>query len=143
MPNGSTLGDRLQSVRKRRGLTQAELAAEASVSVSLIRQLEQGTAQDTRLETARRLAVALRIRTTALVSEPDAAEPVAGDVEQWTSVRRALEGRPLSNAPAEAPTLDGARAALAEVLLLMTANQFSQVRGILPFLLRDADLAGR
>jgi transcriptional regulator with XRE-family HTH domain len=39
----ATLGQRLQSVRKRRGLTQAELAAETGLSVSLIRKLEQGT----------------------------------------------------------------------------------------------------
>ncbi|WP_280400087.1 helix-turn-helix domain-containing protein [Nocardia carnea] len=36
------LGERLQNIRKRRGLTQRELAEAAGVSLSLIRKLEQG-----------------------------------------------------------------------------------------------------
>lgn len=53
------LGQRLQSVRKRRGLTQRELAVNSAVSVSLIRKIEQRERDDTRIETLRRLAVAL------------------------------------------------------------------------------------
>ena len=37
-----SLGERLQSIRKRRGLSQRELAGRSGVSVSLIRQIEQG-----------------------------------------------------------------------------------------------------
>ncbi len=139
MPNANALGDRLQSVRKRRGLTQAELAREAGVSVSLIRQLEQGVTEDTRLETARKLAVALRVPTTTLVSRPDAAEPTSGDVDQWNAVRRALEGRPSGESPAEAPTLEGVRTGLDEVMPLLAASHYSQLRVALPALLRDAD----
>lgn len=139
MPNASTFGDRLASVRKRRGLTQTELAREAHVSVSLIRQLEQGVVPDTRLETARKLAIALRVPTTTLVSRPDATEPTSQDVEQWATVRRALEGRPVAEPPAETPTLEGVRAGLDEVMPLLAANHYSQLRVMLPTLLRDAD----
>lgn len=139
----SGLADRLQSVRKRRGLTQAELAGEAGVSVSLIRQLEQGTARGTRLETAHRLAIVLRVPTSTLLSGPDAAEPEPGDVEEWTAVRRALEGRAagesLDGTAGEPATLQGVRAGLDEVIPLMVASRYAQVRRILPALLRDAD----
>ncbi|WP_425274433.1 helix-turn-helix domain-containing protein [Streptomyces zinciresistens] len=36
------MGERLQEVRKRRGLTQRQLASESGVSLSLIRKPEQG-----------------------------------------------------------------------------------------------------
>jgi transcriptional regulator with XRE-family HTH domain len=140
MPDASTVGDRLQSVRKRRGLSQAELAAEAGVSVSLIRQLEQGSARRTRLETAHRLAIALRVPTSALVSDPDAAPPASDDVDQWTAVRRALEGRAAGEPAGEPPTAEGVRAGLAEVWSMLAAHQYSQIRPILPSLLRDADV---
>ncbi|WP_433682232.1 helix-turn-helix domain-containing protein [Nocardia sp. CA-119907] len=54
------LGERLQSVRKRRGLTQRELAQASNVSVSLVRKIEQGERDDTRIETLRRMAAAMR-----------------------------------------------------------------------------------
>lgn len=115
------------------------MAREADVSVSLIRQLEQGVKQDTRLETARKLAVALRVPTTALVARPDAAEAASEDVGEWTAVRRALEGRPQGEQPSEAPTLDGVRTGLDEVMPLLAANHYSRLRVALPALLRDAD----
>ncbi|WP_280300637.1 helix-turn-helix domain-containing protein [Nocardia abscessus] len=40
------LGERLQTVRKRRGLTQRELAESSRVSLSLIRKIEQGERDD-------------------------------------------------------------------------------------------------
>ena len=52
MQAGSTLGGRLASARKRRGLSQRELAQASGLSVSLIRKIEQGEREDTRLETA-------------------------------------------------------------------------------------------
>ena len=43
-----------------------ELARQAGVSVSLIRHIEQGVTEDTRLETARKLAIALRVPATRI-----------------------------------------------------------------------------
>jgi transcriptional regulator with XRE-family HTH domain len=138
MPDDTTIGQRLQSVRKRRGLTQAELAERSGVSVSLIRQIEQGQRDDTRLETARKLAAALRVSTTALIPGPDAAAPARDDIDQWEPVRHALEGRPAAQPP-EPPTLPGLTAALAAVVPLVLGSQFAAVRPVLPALLRDAD----
>ncbi len=138
MQQADTLGDRLRNVRKRRGLSQRELADLSGVSVSLIRKLEQGEREDSRLETVHKLAAALRVPTTALAAGPDAAEPEREDVEQWAPVRRALEGR-AEEVPAEEPTLEGLGTAFAGVVPLLVANQFAEVRAMLPALLRDAD----
>ena len=49
--------ERIQSVRKRRGPTQRELAASSGISLSLIRKIKQGERDDTRIDS--RFAVAL------------------------------------------------------------------------------------
>ncbi|TYP04542.1 helix-turn-helix protein [Streptomyces coelicolor] len=60
------IGKQLRDVRKRRGMSQQELAKSSGVSLSLIRKLEQGERSDTRLETARQLAAALHVPTTRM-----------------------------------------------------------------------------
>ncbi|MFE9066082.1 helix-turn-helix domain-containing protein [Streptomyces violaceusniger] len=42
MPEETDIGSSLRKVRKRRGLTQRELATASGVSLSLVRKLEQG-----------------------------------------------------------------------------------------------------
>ncbi|WP_433730480.1 hypothetical protein ACQP0C_03525 [Nocardia sp. CA-129566] len=54
------LGERVRSVRKRRGLTQAGARAGFERLVSLVRKIEQGRRDDTRIETLRRMAAAMR-----------------------------------------------------------------------------------
>jgi transcriptional regulator with XRE-family HTH domain len=71
-------------------LTQRELASESGVSLSLIRKLEQGEREDTRLETVRRLAVALRVPTTRLVAASHDENGDTDTVDRWKPVRRAL-----------------------------------------------------
>lgn len=70
------IGSSLREIRKRRGLTQRELAAASGVSLSLIRKLEQGEITDTRMETAHTLASTLRVPTSYLL-ERDDEEPAA------------------------------------------------------------------
>lgn len=133
-----SIGDRIREVRKRRGLTQRELAGRSGVSVSVIRKLEQGNYGGLRLETAHKLAVVLRVPTSALVAGPDAREPDHDSVEQWDSVRRALEGT-LPGESTDEPTLEGVRAAFAEAVPLLIDNRYTEVGMLLPGLLRDAD----
>jgi transcriptional regulator with XRE-family HTH domain len=72
----NSIGDRLRDVRKRRGLTQRDLARLSGVSVSFIRKLEQDAYDGgVRLETAHRMAQVLEVPTSALITGPDAAEP--------------------------------------------------------------------
>lgn len=138
MTEQATIGDRLRSARKRRGLTQAELAERSGVSVSLIRKLEQGELDDTRLETARRLAIALRMETSALIVRPDADAPDEGDVQLWRGVRRALEGA-TAGGPLDAPTLGGVKAAFDASKPLFRGGEFTELIPVLTTLLRDGD----
>ncbi|MDX3751099.1 helix-turn-helix transcriptional regulator [Streptomyces sp. AK08-02] len=138
----ANLGKRLQEVRKRRGMTQRQLASESGVSLSLIRKLEQGERVDTRLETARRLAQTLRVPTTSLIAEhqdePEEAAPGTGD--RWEGVRRALAAPVHPDGMGDEPTVAGVHEALEAALPLFSGDRFAELSVILPPLLRDADL---
>jgi transcriptional regulator with XRE-family HTH domain len=131
-------GDRIRDIRKRRGLTQRALADSSGVSLSLIKKLEQGDYGAVRLETLHKLAISLRVPTTALATQPDTQEPDREDIDQWLPVRRALEGT-AAREPADEPTLAGLKMALATAVPLLVANRYTELRAILPDLLRDAD----
>jgi transcriptional regulator with XRE-family HTH domain len=120
MSEDTSIGQRVQSVRKRRGLTQGELAAASGLSASLVRKLEQGTITDIRLETARKLAVGLRVSTTALLCA-DREEPDSATVSQWQPVRDALAGRP--GEPGDEPTPQGVREAVAAIRPALARNR--------------------
>jgi transcriptional regulator with XRE-family HTH domain len=88
----SGLGERIASVRKRRGLSQRERAELSGVSVSLLRKLEQGERADTRVETLRKLAVALRAPTSALIVRPETEDARVDMAQQWAPIHDALIG---------------------------------------------------
>lgn len=136
----ANIGERLRDVRKRRGMSQRELSNQSGVSLSLIRKLEQGNRGDTRLETARQLASALRVPTTSLMA--DSNEETAGQatVDQWEPVRRALVTPPSSGDDLEEPTLQGVRTALRDAMPLFSGDHFAELGAILPPLLRDAEV---
>lgn len=142
MPEGSTmtnLAPRLQAVRKRRGLSQRELARISGVSFSLISKLEQGVVEGTRLETVRKLAIALRVKTTDLLGDAGDAEEHAEQAspDLWEPTHRALLGQ--LPQPDEEPTLDGVRQGLASLKPLLADNRYGEVAVLLPSLLRDAE----
>jgi transcriptional regulator with XRE-family HTH domain len=138
VPGETTLGQRIQAVRKRCGLTQSELARAASVSPSLIRKLEQGEINDTRLETAHKIAAALGVPTSALVPGGDAPVPDPQSLIAWQPVRSALEGAPAAGLPEE-PTLEGVKSTFRGMLPLLLASRLAELGAVLPALLRDAD----
>ncbi|MFE2541022.1 helix-turn-helix domain-containing protein [Actinacidiphila glaucinigra] len=133
------IGARLKEVRKRRGLTQRELASASGVSISLIRKLEQGELSDTRMETARRLAVALHVPTSALVTRHREEGADGATMDHWEGVRRAL----LAPAPVgadEPPTLYGLREAVESAVPLFAHDRFDELSAVLPGLLHDANV---
>ncbi len=132
------IGERLRNVRKRRGLTQRQLADMAGLSLSLIKKLEQDSYGHVRLETAHKLAKALGVTTTTLLTEPDAPVPEPHSGQRWEPVRLALEGAHQAE-PQETPTMDGVRRSFRDVLPLLLASRFDAMGAILPGLLRDAD----
>lgn len=132
------IGARLREVRKRRGLTQRELADASGVSISLIRKLEQAELADTRMETARRLAVALRVPTTQLLNRDTEISPPAPG-HGWERMRRALSA-PLPRRPLdELPTVSGVAEALATAHRLRASDTIDELATLLPPLIRDAD----
>ncbi|MGK5530136.1 helix-turn-helix domain-containing protein [Streptomyces sp. URMC 129] len=136
----SSFGERLKEARKRAGLHQRDLARESGVSLSLIRKLEQGDRQDTRLETARKLAAALRIPTTRLIAaEAGDADPATGsDAARWAGVRAALTTTPPRDDIDAPPTAAGVLDALDSAIALYTGGNLDAVGELLPRLIRDA-----
>lgn len=134
--DASTLGERIRSTRRRRGLTQRELATAAGVSESLIKKLEQGTITDVRLETLHKIAIPLKVPTSHLVTGPESEDPVTPD--QWDDVRDALYRSAPSNGTTEQATPQGVLDSLAALTPAWQANEYTQVHGMLPALIRDA-----
>ncbi|MEU8145987.1 helix-turn-helix domain-containing protein [Nonomuraea sp. NPDC048901] len=133
----ATMGARIRSVRKRRGLTQQCLADLAGVSASLIRKLEQDARKDVRLETLRKVAVALKVPTTSLMTRLDAESAHEETLDLWAPVRRALHR--LDGQPTEAPTREGLGDALEASMPLWKQDRYSQIAAMLPVMIRDAD----
>ncbi|MEU6058046.1 helix-turn-helix transcriptional regulator [Streptomyces sp. NPDC047097] len=138
MAESPAIGERLREIRKRRGLTQRELASASRVSHSLITKLEQGVLADTRMETARKLAAALRVPTTALVA-PAPAEPGPAP-EPWLALQRAVEHP--ARQPEEEPTAHGLLDGVREVRAAHFEKRVGDAVGLLVVLLRDAEALG-
>ncbi|MET8158389.1 helix-turn-helix transcriptional regulator [Sphaerisporangium sp. NPDC005289] len=82
MPEASTVGRQIKSLREDRGLTQEELAERAGLSRDIIAKLEQGRRQTARLTTLVRIANALDAELSALIGKRDrmGAERTGGGV---------------------------------------------------------------
>lgn len=135
--NDSTPGDRIRSIRRRRGLTQKELAERAGLSESLVKKYEQGERKAT-MEALHALARPLRVKTSVLAAGPDAAPAEEGDVAAWELVRKAIEGRH-DGQPDDEPTLDGLAGVVSGLVPLVLASRHEELRTLLPGVLRDAD----
>ncbi|WP_040797534.1 helix-turn-helix domain-containing protein [Nocardia higoensis] len=137
---GVNLGDRLRSVRKRRGLTQRQLADAAGVSVSLVRKLEQGERPTVRLETMRKFAIALGVRTSTLQAghvDAEHADPETSDL--WGPVRRALATPARRDPSEEQSTNEGVDAAYRALMPMVDAHRYHDIALVLPGLLEDAE----
>ncbi|MEE4424308.1 helix-turn-helix domain-containing protein [Streptomyces bugieae] len=132
------IGARVRTIRKRRGLTQRELADASGVSLSLIRQLEQGAAPGTRMETAHKLAAALRVTTTTLLKRDDqrGVEPA----ERWRALQLSVQLG--VGSPSEPPTVKGVEALLPSVRSAYFSNRLADLSALLGPALRDADALG-
>lgn len=140
--DASTLGERVRSVRRRRGLTQRELALAAGLSESFIKKVEQGQITDVRLETLHKIAVALKVTTSSLAVAPDRLATEQVPPESWEDVRKALY-RPASARDGEPATEQGVLGALAALMPDLAHNKYVSVRAVLPALIRDAASLGR
>jgi transcriptional regulator with XRE-family HTH domain len=131
------IGDRIRNARKRCGLSQRELAELSGLSLSLIRKLEQGERPDTRVETLRKLAVAMGVPTTTLLGPAPAGQPPA-DGGLWAPARQAITHPQHRDTP-EPVTERGLTDALLAAVKLYHDNRYDQLARVLPGLLADGE----
>src|SRR5260370_26376448 len=130
------IGERLQSVRKRRGLSQRQLAQESDVSLSLTRKLEQGERSTALTETLRSLAVALDVPTMVLLGD-NPEPPAAADDAIWAPAAHALAA-PADSDALEPGTEHGLAHAPTAAVKLYHDNRYDDPSRVLPGLLRYA-----
>ena len=70
----NTLGERLNAVRERRGMTQGEVAQRASLPQQAISRLERGDRTHVRSDVLARLAIALDVSADVLLGLRDIAD---------------------------------------------------------------------
>jgi transcriptional regulator with XRE-family HTH domain len=75
----------MREIRKRRGMTQRDLARHAGVSVSLVRKVEHGDHERVGAVALRKLAVALDVPVTALLTGPQQATPAPVNGRIWVA----------------------------------------------------------
>lgn len=143
-------GERLRRFRRRRGLTQEQLAGRAGLGPGVIKKIERGGTA--RLETYHALARALGTRTSALF-EPagprGSARTAQEDKIDLLELRRAIsppltiDGRPGFSCAAEGSDADLARLrdTARSVALSYHADRYPQVARVLPELVRSAHAA--
>src|ERR1700677_5156289 len=96
----SNTGDRVRNARKRRRMTQSELAQAAGVALITVKKIEQGAYRTMRMETARSLASALGVRTMDLVQQAAPEDTQAPHPDIWAPARDAITSpRPATGEP--------------------------------------------
>lgn len=143
MSDRTDLGERLRSIRKRRGFTLRQLADASGVSYSYIRQIEDGSNVGTvRVVKLRQLAVALNIPTSALQGTgTDRDQADEATVDLWAPVRHALASPPAPE-DGDPPTAAEVRAELHRLQGEMAAHKYESMAAAVPALLRDSVAVG-
>ncbi|MFJ6539782.1 helix-turn-helix domain-containing protein [Streptomyces sp. NPDC091385] len=138
------LGGTLLRLRRHASLTREELAERSSVSVDVIRQLEQGRKHSARLPTLHTLANGLGVELTTLLGDPPAVSTGDADGPRFVAVRRAVMPVLWASEP-EPPgpdfSLDRLREQIADGWTRYHAAEFDVVMKALPDLLGDARTA--
>ncbi|OPC82129.1 hypothetical protein B4N89_15325 [Embleya scabrispora] len=140
-----TICEALGRARRRRGLTQEQLAEASGVSLGVIRKLECGDRLSARLATLHKLAAALGVPTTALLDTTPAATAGTPDVEPDGLLRLRQILNPVPGAApdstdetGEAPDATALRESVAQAVCLADATDFNTSARTLPTLLADA-----
>ncbi len=143
MPSHDTsVADRLTELRRKRGLTQEELADTANVSVGVVRKIEQGGTA--RMETYHQLGRALGVRTVWFMTSEtpgprhdDQRDTVLADIRSAINPPAGLRGRilPDDDMPPNLPLLQRAVNAVAAHY---QEDRYDDVARLSPALVRSA-----
>ncbi|WP_347560447.1 helix-turn-helix domain-containing protein [Streptomyces sp. AcH 505] len=146
--NESGMGDRIAELRRRRGLTQEELAERADLSVDVIRKLEQGRRKTARLTSINALAGALDTEPSYLVGQPGTFETNDGPDDGLPSVLALREAvSPVADLlggdadPEDVPSIEALRLALESTESIRREGRMGEIGALLPQLIRDARAA--
>jgi transcriptional regulator with XRE-family HTH domain len=120
-----TIGYQLRRLRRLRGLTQEELADRADVSRDLVAKLEQGRRRTARITSLERLARALDVELSALVTR---AAPALETVASWSD-RRSIVGAAIRD---RGTTMTDASVLVDRVHRAYQAARYSEAAGLLP-----------
>jgi transcriptional regulator with XRE-family HTH domain len=131
-----SVGERVRRLRKLRGMTQQDLRRASGLGLHTVKDVEAGHGNP-RNDTLHKIARGLQVRTSDLATpgEPEY-QPVPG--EPWEDVRDALYRRSPQPEPGEPATPAGVLTGLADLTPAWRAAEYSQVRLVLPGLVRDA-----
>jgi transcriptional regulator with XRE-family HTH domain len=145
MGEGNTsISDQVRELRRRRGMTQENLAERSGLSLAVVKKIEQGGSA--RMETYHQLARALGVRTIEFVA-PSAPEPVEQGLDDMVlaDMRSAitppvgLNGRPLyGTADGDEADLGRLRTAVGAVAAALRADRYEDLAGMTPALVRSA-----
>ncbi|MFB9962700.1 helix-turn-helix domain-containing protein [Sinosporangium siamense] len=137
------MGDRLRELRKRRGLTQEELAHASNLSLQVVKKIERGGSA--RLETLHQLARTLDVVTLTFVGSTSPEPKEDNDVAVLADLRSAitppvgLTGRPIYGS-SDGDDLDLERLLRAVKLAegAYRTNRYDDLASFLPALIRSA-----
>ncbi|MEU4703331.1 helix-turn-helix domain-containing protein [Nonomuraea dietziae] len=147
MPDATTHaepGDRIRDLRKRRGMTQEELAEASGLSVAVVKKIEQGGTA--RMETYHALATALDVVTMTFVAAGPPEPVLDGPNEMVLAPIRAavapamdLHGQPMyGSADAEELSLPRLEAAVSNLGAIYHSNRYDDLARFLPPLILSA-----
>lgn len=150
---GRAIGENLAALRRRRALTQEQLAEMAGVSVSVIRKLERNDRDSAALATLRKLAEALDVTTVELFQPTPRFTTVLGedDRDDLYAIRRVLQpARLVGTDPVvtladddEPPTLDAIRESVHEVNGLFRDSDYAGAVAALPTVIEHVRATAR
>src|SRR5262249_21941236 len=140
----TTIGGRVRQLRRGRKprLTQRELAERAGVSVDLISKLEQGIKQTTLLGTLHKIAAALDVDVSMLLSRPTRIDVAADDQQPAgvLAIRRAITAVREDH---EAASLEELGRSTGYAWSAYWTNRFDLLGGLLPELIPTARATAR
>lgn len=136
-PTSIPASERVREIRKRRGMTQPELASASGLGLNTVKSVESGNGPQPRNSTLAAIARGLHVTTDVLLT-PGQPEDDPVTPERWADVRDALYRPHDGEPPAERDVLVSLRACMPG----LAGNRYSDVRAVLPGLIRDAVLLG-
>jgi DNA-binding XRE family transcriptional regulator len=141
-----TLGRKIAAERKRRGLSQQELARMIGRSVAWVSQVERGVRRIDRMSVLETLATALDLPLAELAADAPIMAAAAEDSPSAADLRVVLSGvhslRAMLSGPSSA-NVDDLRARTATAWELAHAGRYTELADLLTVLIPDLEIAAR